>query len=188
MAPPHEIDASNQVSAFHLLSSSSAFHLLLTNENWWDPALKKLNPWDPAAARFEPSTSRSNTWWIRPQYKHTITTVCYETKVSICLQYYQRYVNSSFSVILKFIRCPAGYQDLLVIQILYHIGVGYSDPPPHNCWLFIFVRYSDPSYLCRSWTKMATWKTRMVAYTLTACILLLHPLRRWHSTTRGRVW
>ena len=58
---PHEIDASNQVSTFHLLSPSSAFHPLLTNENRWDPALKKLNQWDWVAARFEPSTSRSNT-------------------------------------------------------------------------------------------------------------------------------
>ena len=45
-----------QVSTIQLLSSSSAFHLLSTNENRWDPALKKLNQRDPAAARFEPST------------------------------------------------------------------------------------------------------------------------------------
>ena len=67
MAPPHEIDASNQVSTFHLLSPSAAFHFLSTNVNQWDPALKKFNPCDPAAARFEPTISRSNTWWIRSQ-------------------------------------------------------------------------------------------------------------------------
>ena len=58
---PHEIDALNQVSTFHLLSPSSDFHLLLTIENRWEPALKILNGWEWAAARFEPSTSQSNT-------------------------------------------------------------------------------------------------------------------------------
>ena len=55
------------MSLFTTLSFLCGFHLLSSNENRWDPALKKLNQWDPAAARFEPSTSRSNTWQMRPQ-------------------------------------------------------------------------------------------------------------------------
>ena len=74
----YEIDASNQVSTFHLLSPSSAFHLLSTKENRWSRALKKLNWWDPAVVRFEPWTSQSNTWWIRSQ---DISEICNSNKL-----------------------------------------------------------------------------------------------------------
>ena len=74
----YEIDASNQVSTFHLLSPSSAFHLLSTKENRWSRALKKLNWWDPVVVRFEPWTSQSNTWWIRSQ---DISEICNSNKL-----------------------------------------------------------------------------------------------------------